>query len=198
MADKKQKMLRITSPKGIARYPWLQKPDTQFNADGVYKVNLLIPVADCIDLCAQLDVLADESFMDAKAKAKTPAVANLVQKASPYAKFRNEAGEETGLVEFKFKMNARVKMPDGQVKVMNPDFYDRKAKPVGVCPVMYGGSTLKINFSPMPYFTASNKQAGISLRINAVQIIDLVSGPDSHGFDEEEGSFEVGVREHGI
>jgi hypothetical protein len=90
-------------------------------------------------------------------------------------------------------MNARVKMADGEVKAMSPDFYDRKAKPVQVCPAMYGGSALKVNFSPMPYFSASNKQAGISLRINAVQIIDLVTGPDDQGFDEEEGSFEVGT-----
>ena len=35
-------MAIIKSPKGIARYPYLNTPDTKFNPDGDYKVTLIL------------------------------------------------------------------------------------------------------------------------------------------------------------
>ena len=32
----------FTTPKGIAQYPWLSKPDTKFSEEGDYKVNLIL------------------------------------------------------------------------------------------------------------------------------------------------------------
>ena len=32
----------ITTPQGVALYPWLSKPDTEYNKDGEYKVNLVL------------------------------------------------------------------------------------------------------------------------------------------------------------
>ena len=32
----------ITTPKGIAQYPWLSKPDTKFSEEGEYKVNVIL------------------------------------------------------------------------------------------------------------------------------------------------------------
>lgn len=188
----RKKLLRITTPKGVARYPWLSNPDVQFNTDGVYKVNLLIPVEECADLCAKLDELAEESYKDAVSKAKTPAIAKQIKKAAPYSLFCDpQTGEETDKVEFKFKMNAKIKTATGEYKTMKPFAFDAKGNQVVVIPNVYGGSVLKVNFSPSPYYAANNKSAGISLRMNAFQIIDLVTGgggsAEGYGFGEEEG-----------
>jgi hypothetical protein len=194
MAEKKAKLARITTPKGIARYPWLSNADTQFNADGVYKVGLLIPAAEARELCAQLDAAADEAVKAAQAAAKSPALAKTVKRAEPYNIFLDEQGEDTGNIEFKFKMNAKVTFKDGTVKAMKPFFFDAKGKPLAVCPAVYGGSGLKVNFSPAPYYAAASKTAGVSLRINAVQIIDLVTGgggsASGFGFAEEADGFD--------
>ena len=32
----------FTTPKGIAQYPWLSKPDTKFSEEGEYKVNVIL------------------------------------------------------------------------------------------------------------------------------------------------------------
>ena len=32
--------IKIVSPRGIAVYPWLNRPDTKFSADGDFKVTL--------------------------------------------------------------------------------------------------------------------------------------------------------------
>jgi hypothetical protein len=195
MAEKKARLPRITSPKGVAKYPWLKNPDTQFNTDGIYKINLLIPAAEAVELCKTLDVAADEAFVKAKTEAKSPAIAKLITRRAPYASELDDAGEETGNIEFKFKMNAKVKMKDGSYKTMKPFIFDSKGQQMQVCPNVYGGSVCRVNFCASPYYAASNKEAGVSLRMNAVQIVTLVSGgggdAKSMGFNAEEGGFEA-------
>ena len=36
------KMVKYTTPKGVAQYPYLDKPDTKFNPQGDYKLNLVL------------------------------------------------------------------------------------------------------------------------------------------------------------
>jgi hypothetical protein len=194
MAEKKAKLPRFTTPKGIAKYPWLSRPDTQFNADGVFKVNLLIPAAEASELCAALDSAADEAVVLARAAAKSPAIAKTIKRAEPYGPALDDQGEDTGNIEFKFKMNAKVTFKDGTVKPMKPLFYDAKQKQLLICPNVYGGSVLKVNFTAAPYYAAVSKTAGISLRINAIQIVELVTGgggsATGFGFAEEADGFD--------
>jgi hypothetical protein len=201
MAEKKARLPRITTPKGVAKYPWLSKPDVQFNTDGVYKVNLLIPAAEASELCEKLDAAADEAVELAKAAAKSPALAKQIKRADPYHTALDDAGEDTGNIEYRFKMNARVKFQDNTIKDMKPMIFDATGKQIPTCPNVYGGSLLKINFSPSPYYAANNKTAGVSLRMNAVQIIELVTGgggdAGAFGFDKEEGGFEAASIDNG-
>lgn len=195
MSEKKARLPRITSPKGVAKYPWLSNCDTQYNTDGVYKINLLIPAAEAVELCATLDAAAEAAFVKAKTEAKTPAIAKLISMRKPYTSELDEAGEETGNIEFKFKMYAKVKMKDGSIKTMKPFIFDSKGVQMTVCPAVYGGSVCRVNFTPAPYYVAKDKEAGVSLRLNAVQIITLVTGgrgdAKSLGFGAEEGGFEA-------
>ena len=193
--EKKAKLARITTPKGIAKYPWLSRPDTQFNTDGVYKVNLLIPAAEAVGLCAVLDKAADDALASAKSQAKTPLQAKSMLRAAPYGPALDDAGEDTGNIAFKFKMNARVTFSDGKTRDMKPAIFDAKSKdPLEVCPNVYGGSILRVNFCPAPYYAASSKTAGVSLRMNAVQIVELVTGgggsATGFGFAEEADGFD--------
>jgi hypothetical protein len=55
MAEKRQ--LFVTH-KGTAQYPWLNKADTQFDAEGVYKTNLLVPQDQAKELVDQLNQIA--------------------------------------------------------------------------------------------------------------------------------------------
>jgi hypothetical protein len=51
------------------------------------------------------------------------------------------------------------------------------------------GSDVKVAFEPMPYMVAGTKKVGVSLRLKAVQVIDLVEygSPATSVFDEEDG-----------
>ena len=52
--------IKIVTPRAIAVYPWLNRPDTKFNPDGDYKVTLKIEAEDAAPLITKLDkILAD-------------------------------------------------------------------------------------------------------------------------------------------
>jgi hypothetical protein len=193
MAAQKARLPKFTTPKGIAKYPWLSKPDTQFNPTGVYKVSLLIPKANARELIDKLDTAAGEALTEARANAKSPAIAKQITLAPCYHIETDDEGEETGNIEFRFKQNALVKFQDGTTKEMKPFIFDAQGKQMQVCPNVYGGSVLRINFSPVGYYNASSKSAGVSLRMNAVQIMELVTGGGSaagFGFATEEDGFD--------
>ncbi len=194
----KKKRVRLTSPKGVAKYPWLNKPDVRFNADGVYTVTLLLSLDEASTLMEQLDELADQAVEKAKQdlieKGKK-AFARQVVRMEPFRMEYDDEGEETGMVEFRFKMKAKVKSKkDNSVIEFSPKLFDAKGQPIDPKAVLiYGGSTIKVNFTPNPYYVASSKGAGVSLQLNAVQVLELVSaGGDASffGFETEDG-FEI-------
>jgi len=41
---------KFVTPKGVAQYPWLTKPDTKFSEEGVFKVSLAIPEGEAKDM----------------------------------------------------------------------------------------------------------------------------------------------------
>ena len=64
--------LMFKTPRGIAMYPYLNRPDTQFDTNGKYKVNLRMKKEDAKPLVDAVKKAAEEEF-GAKAKsAKLP------------------------------------------------------------------------------------------------------------------------------
>ena len=197
MAEKK-KVIRITTPKGVALYPKVQKPDTKFNAAGVYSTRLVIANPLCVDLCAQLDAVAEEAFAAATSDPKKVAAAKAkrktITKNEPYLPELDKEGNETGNTIFNFKTNASAEI-NGEVKHFKPFLCDaaNPPKPIEADISMYSGSIIKVNFSPTPYYNDANAQAGVSCRLNGVQVLKLVKGgysPASLGLEAEEDGFD--------
>jgi len=198
MAEKK-KVVRITTPAGIALYPKVQKPDTKFKSEGVYSTGLVIANPKCSDLCAQLDAYAEEAFANALADPKKVAAAKAkrktITKNEPYLPELDKEGNETGNTIFKFKTNASAEI-NGEVKHFKPSLYDAsspKPKEITADINMYSGSIIKVNFSPTPYYNDANAQAGVSCRLNGVQVLKLVKGgwtAEAFGFGAEEEGFD--------
>lgn len=186
---KKAKLPRMTSPIGIARYPWLTKPDTKFDADGVYKVDLILPKnEDTEKFLSVLKAKADEAFEEAKKKAKNPSA---VVQVVPFEDEYDDKQAPTGNVLVRFKTKAKFKGKDGSTRIQSVSLFDSKGHPA-VVESVYAGSVIRVNFVPVPYFVAGTRSAGISLRMNAVQILKLVSAggggsASQFGFTEEEG-----------
>lgn len=179
----KEKKPRFTTPKGVAQYPYLNKPDTKFNPDGEYKCKLEISdPADVATLVAFLDEQIEKSV-------------ELAKKENPGKKIKTgdapyEVNEETGKGTFNFKLKAKVKTKTGEIFEQRPAIFDAKGTALKNVNIG-GGSQVKVAYEVVPFYT-SLVGASISLRMKAVQVLDLVefsggASADSYGFGEEEG-----------
>ena len=184
----KNTMVQMTSPKGIANYPYLNEADTKFVADGEYKVNLALEDNEVTQkFLSKLEATRDNLLADfaplkeAKAKGKRVNLADLY----------DEDGE--GNIILKLKQKAIIRTKDGKSFEKKVALFDRHGKPM--TDLIGYGSTIKACFGVCPYYTPSTKLAGVSLRLVAVQVIDLKSGNNedasSYGFGEEEGTYEA-------
>jgi hypothetical protein len=180
----KSKNPRFTSPAGIAQYPYLNKPDTKFNPDGEYKVSIEIPGAAAQDIVTFLD----EQFAAALALAKKDPknAGKKIKEGTP----PHSINEDTGTVTVKFKLKAKVTPKNGEGWEQRPAIFDTKGKPM-VDSKIGGGSKIKVAYEVSPYYTAI-AGSGVTLRMKAVQVIDLKEfsgGADAgaYGFGEEEG-----------
>lgn len=179
----KVKNPRYTTPAGIAQYPYLTKPDTKFNPDGEYKISVEIPGAAAQDTVTFLD----EQFAASVAKAKKDNPGKKIKEGDvPYS-----VNDDTGKVTVRFKLKAKVTPKQGDPFEQRPALFDAKGKPIGADAKIGGGSKVKVAYELVPYYTAI-AGAGISLRLKAVQVIDLVefsggASSEAYGFGEEEG-----------
>lgn len=194
----KKKLEQVTSPEGIAQFPWLHKPDTKFNPDGDYKVTLALPAKakETKEFIAKLDEAYDAAVEKAKAEVaekKGAAAAKKIKLADKPYKLEEDkdTGKPTGNMLVNFKLKAKVKSKkDGEVYEQHPHIFDAKGKRLAVTPRVGGGSKIKTSAFLVPFYTAQ-VGAGLTLRLRAVQLIELVEFGDgnatSYGFGEEEG-----------
>jgi hypothetical protein len=192
--DKKPKREIKHSPKGTARYPYLNKPDTKFDADGVFKTDLVLSAddAETVDEVIQ-ETLAEAAEMakrqaaaaKKKGKKQTPKESDL-----PRAEVLDDDGEETGEVAFRFKSKASgVSQKTGKRWSRTMPLFDAKGRPSKAN--IYGGSVIKVAFTAVPWVNPKCEY-GVKLQMEGVQIIELVSGggqksASALGFGEEDG-----------
>lgn len=184
MAGKK---LSVTK-KGKAVFPHLHAPDTKFDKGGSYTIKLEMPLEDGQELvevidkafAAKLEETQAEYASDSKKKGKKVKEADL-----PYL-----IDEEAGTVRFSFKMNATGERKDGTKYTQAPALFDSKGQPIPKGTRVGGGSVCRVSYEMNPFHVPA-LGVGVSLRLKAVQIIELrEGGRDASGFGfeaEEEG-----------
>lgn len=183
----KSNYVKIVSEEGVSKYAWLTTPDTKFDKDGHYKVNLAVSADKAQPLVTLIDAEMQKSMEIAKEKSKKPVkMAN-----APYVTETDEEGKETGNIEFKFKRKAQIITSDGKVVPFKVAIFDSSGKPM-VDTNVWSGSKMKVSAELVPWNTAM-AGAGVSLRLRAVQITELVEGgadnAKGYGFDKVEGGF---------
>lgn len=205
------KKVRGTTPKGIFKYPNLIKPDygtKEFpKKDGEYNVRLILEGEAAQELIAKLQPEMDKALAEAEEKfAQLPVATRKRLKgvaANPFytAVFDKETEEPTGQFEFRFKTTASGVNKKGERWHRTVPIFDAKGKPVKNIKEIWSGTVGKIAYSVSPYFVAGSGAAGITLYLEAVQIIELNAGSgrsaSEFGFTEEEG-FEASEESHGF
>lgn len=180
---------RYTTDKGEAVFPHLVEPDTKFDSDGVYQTKIRLPrTASIYDQKRRnhgtIEEVLDAMVSESQAKFAEEKPNKKVREAEPPYEIDGDD------VIVKFKLRASGKTRDGKVFTQRPELFDAKGKRVRP-ERLWNGSIIKPAFEIVPYFAEASKDAGVTLRLKAVQILKLVetssSGADDFGFGEEEG-----------
>jgi hypothetical protein len=180
------------TPAGVTQNSWLTTPDTRIDARGQYKVTLLMPTERAQPLISLVDTTIAESV--AQAKKQNPTKAKRIKPTTdkPYRMILYEKGRDTGEVSFCFRLMAHfTRRETGQILFKRPDLFDAKCRPLSPTRINIGdGSTIKAAFEILPFYTFF-LGAGVSLRLRAVQVLNLVQPPGrgatDYGFVEEGG-----------
>ena len=186
----KEKLPQLVTPKGIALYPRINKPDTKFNKDGVFSLKLKVSEKDpeTVKFLAKLKEIEKDAYPKECEKQKKK---NLKRGESPIKVEKDDNDEPTGNLIISTKQNAKIKAADGSTIDMRVAVFDAKQQPIPPSIKVGGGSVCRAAIEVAPYYTAT-AGFGLTLRLKAVQVIELVEytgerSADSYGFDAEEG-----------
>ena len=172
--------------KGKSVWAKVYEPDTRFNEDGEYSIQVVMPEEEAAQVCEQLEALIDVEF-DKVVKDKPQAKATLSKRPITEPEM-DQDGNATGNVVFKSKLKAKIKGKNGQTYKQKVNVVDAKRNPMMGEQLIGNGSVVKIAVEPVTYYMPSSKTVGVSLRLKALQVIDLVEhGTATSIFDEEEG-----------
>lgn len=179
--------IRLVTPKGLAEYPHIEEPDTKFDDNGVYHVNLILNKEESASIIDKMnEILQDFIANDIKLKeAKARGKQYVLQD------FYEELNEDEIRLKFKQKASYIRKSDGKEVQVKIPVF-DSKGTPVKDVNIG-SNSTLRVCFTANPYYMPATKSVGLSLRLVAVKLIELVErgngGASGYGFGEEEEGY---------
>lgn len=166
---KKEKFI-VTTPTAELGYGYLRFPDTKFNPEGDYKQDFFLSAADAKAFCESI-----EGDPRATAKGK---------------KVKVKPTKVDGQFKFKTKQHAKVKSGDETFEVKPRLYYIVDGKTTEYpedAPTPYAGSKGQLELEVVPF---EGFGGGISLRLRAIRLTEIVEGKKSAGgnWDEvEEG-----------
>tara|TARA_R100001530_G_scaffold3320_3_gene4950 strand:+ start:852 stop:1460 length:609 start_codon:yes stop_codon:yes gene_type:complete len=163
------------SPVGVASYPHLNKPDTRFDDDGIYQVNMLYTKKEVKPIQEIVEPLMDGGFHN------------------PIKPEVDEDDKPTGRYNVRFKMKAIMKIKGKRITqrpILTDTAGNRVISNIG------GGSKLRIAYQAVPF---DQGKGGVTLRMKAVRVVELVEytpgvqwGVEDEGFEEEKSSDSTG------
>ena len=162
---------------GEAIYPHLNKPDVRFSEAGEYKVTLKVAKSDATAMLKLYNSAIEDALKLAEQNHKGKGIKNAPK---PFT-------EEDKFVFFKFKMKATgVNQKTKEKFSQRPQLFDAKKNPIPLSTIIWGGSKMRVAYNLVPYYTPM-LGAGVTARLKAVQVIELVEGKDSNLFSKEDG-----------
>lgn len=177
------------SPPGLARYPWVNAPDTKFDSDGSFKIDLVVEGEAAEALAARIEEAGKEAFEE-KLKELPPKDRPKFSLYTPYEYETDDEGIRTGRILFKFRQNAKIKLKSGEKRDVKIGIYDSRGEPSSA--IVRNGSTVRVSYTIRPILISAAKTVGVRLDFGRVQIIRLAQGGGSgfEAYDGEDGYVE--------
>lgn len=170
-----------TTPVGIVT-GWVSilEPDTKYDEDGVYKINLAFNNTDPAikKIISEIDAANDRVRKEFEANRKGRGGRPIAQANLPYYE-----QDHLVILSFKAKATIRSKRTGQQYEKVIPVFGAGNTRiPPDQLPTFAAGSTARVSFTMNPFANAAIG-SGVSLRLEAVKLITvkLWSGDDAAG-----------------
>ena len=169
-------------------HPWVNRPDTKFNTDGLFHVDVAVSVEDGGKVMADKIEAASLAALAKHTDKMTPGEAKKWTILLPFEYEEDDEGNQTGRIIFSFKQNAKLKDRDGNIKDVTISIRDSKNQEFKAA--IYSGSEGRVKYSMRDIAVASTKKVGVRLDFGMVQVTKLQEA--GGGFDEVEGGFTSG------
>jgi hypothetical protein len=132
------KPIILTTPKGIAKWPYLTEPDIEFNPEGLFHTKLSCKKTESLNIKKTID---DMIALEVK-KQHDLNPDKAIKKSLPYT----EEGDD---IVFNFKMKASgVRKSDKKAFTQEPNIVNADLTPFDKSLKIWGDSILKITFEP--------------------------------------------------
>ena len=190
----------------VCGFTAIQSPTWDFNKTSKeYQIQVAGDVEELNAFLKKMEKLRDATY--AEVLEDNPKLKKVLSKADIGTVEYDGEGEETGRMTFKFKQKAAItyknKKGGEESFTKKVALVDSKGTAI-TAPVKIGaGSVVKVSFEPNPYFTAKDKEVGMSFnRLAGVQLIKLVEyvgngGPSAEdmgfGAEDDEDGFDAGA-----
>lgn len=183
MARRKKQL--IVTPRGVLIYPHLNSPDYEFDDAGVYQTKLRLTGTDAEKFKAFCEDQQKQAAAEAKEEGKFKGKGKVPLAPLPFTE------DDDGNLIFNFKMKASGTTRNGEQFTRSPKLFDAAGKPCNDARVG-GGTVARVSFEPYRYYAKMVGGAGVSLRLEAVQIIELQEwssgrNAEGYGFEQEDG-----------
>jgi len=165
----------LTTPVGEGSWLHITEPDKKWTPVA-FKASLTLGAKEAAGLVEKLTPFLEDKMEEMKES-------HPKKKWVKYEPWEDEIGDDnaaTGRVTFKFKQNAEITTKTGEVFKQKIVIYDSGSRTAPPKPIDLGtkkvsnGSQVAISFEPFAYPNNSTSQVGISLRLKAVQIVEMI------------------------
>ena len=194
--DNERNVVKGTTPIGIAVYPKLTEPDYKWKTEGEYGLKIRLSETDALPIIELMEKLVDAEYTKAEAACKNKLEKSKLKRVEdlPCKEELDEDATPTGYYLLNAKMKASgVSKKTGKTWKRTPALFDSVGRPItntGTLQI-WSGSEVRVAYTLEAFSTALG--IGCSCRLEAVQIIKLVSGSQKdatgYGFDAEDSGF---------
>ena len=177
----------ITTPVGVFKFPILQKPSDKFTpGKPKYECKITFAPDECKDFVKQLEGLWNENL---KFQAALAGGKKLKVSTKPWRDEKDKDGNPTGRTEVSAKTNAQYQDKSGATINKRIKLFEADGKPFERADWISSGTKGRLQFMACGYNSPA-LGAGLTFRLNAAQIIDLVAGgggtAETYGFSVAE------------
>ncbi len=175
----------LTTPAGVAFYPHVVTPNTKFDENGVFDCKLHVSEGDYNSFELKVKEIVNAAYDEECARQGKKTLKVFEKKPLRV----NEEGD----FEIYAKQKHKILTSKGETLVFSVALYDSKGQKISDEPKIGSGSRLRLGVEVAPYYT-DMIGFGYTLRLKAVQLLELKEYTGKFGFTSEEDGY-VGTGE---